>query len=174
MALTVIDTKKKMIHSGLIGLTCVAISYPPTSGNAQSAPFNVADRTEILEVRAFGIQLYECRADTDGKTVWALREPVATLIDQGKTVGRHYAGPTWQFNDAGTVSGKLLTTQPGATAADVPLLKLAVVSRPSEGPLKDVAFILRLDTRGGALKGLCRDAGALQAEPYDARYVFLR
>jgi hypothetical protein len=32
-------------------------------------------------------------AAPDGKLSWAVREPIATLTADGKTVGRHYAGP---------------------------------------------------------------------------------
>jgi hypothetical protein len=32
-------------------------------------------------------------------SVWTLREPIATLLLDGKTVGRHYAGPNWEHMD---------------------------------------------------------------------------
>jgi Protein of unknown function (DUF3455) len=48
--------------------------------------------TPVLTVYAEGAQVYECKADTAGKLSWSFREPIATLLQDGKTVGRHYAG----------------------------------------------------------------------------------
>ena len=52
----------------------------------------------VLAVHAEGAQVYECKAGTDGKPSWAFREPIATLLLDGKTVGRHYAGPTCEHS----------------------------------------------------------------------------
>ena len=52
---------------------------------------------------------------TDGKLAWAFREPIATLFQDGKTVGRHYAGPTWELSDGSAVVGKVAASAPGAT-----------------------------------------------------------
>ncbi len=42
------------------------------------------------------------RAPTASRS-WTFREPIATLLDDGKTVGRHYAGPNWEDNDGSAV-----------------------------------------------------------------------
>src|SRR5258705_4601680 len=55
--------------------------------------------TVVLSVHAEGAQVYECKAGADGKSTWVFREPVAKLMADGKIVGRHDAGPTWQHND---------------------------------------------------------------------------
>jgi hypothetical protein len=47
--------------------------------------------TLVATIHAQGAQIYECKADADGKHAWQLREPIATLLVNGKTVGRHYA-----------------------------------------------------------------------------------
>ena len=49
----------------------------------------------VATFHAEGAQVYECKASADGKLAWAFREPIATLLLDGKTVGRHYAGPNW-------------------------------------------------------------------------------
>ena len=49
--------------------------------------------TAIATVHAEGAQIYECKMDNDGKLTWTIREPVATLLLNGKTVGRHPSGP---------------------------------------------------------------------------------
>src|SRR5829696_718579 len=40
----------------------------------------------VLTLHAEGAQVYECKADPAGRLVWEFREPVATLIEAGKTV----------------------------------------------------------------------------------------
>jgi hypothetical protein len=50
-------------------------------------------QTVVLSTHAEGAQVYECKAGPDGKLSWLFREPIATLMADGKTVGRHYAGP---------------------------------------------------------------------------------
>src|SRR6202140_3132822 len=89
----------------------------------------------VLTVHAEGAQVYECKAGTDGKPAWAFREPIATLMADGKTVGRHYAGPTWEHSDGSAVVGKVGASAPGATANDIPWLKLDVISRRGSGSL---------------------------------------
>jgi hypothetical protein len=49
----------------------------------------------VLTVHAEGAQIYECKAGDGGKLNWSFREPIATLLQDGKTVGRHYAAPRW-------------------------------------------------------------------------------
>jgi hypothetical protein len=121
-----------------------------------------------------GGQIYECKADTAGSTNWVLREPVATLIRDGKTIGHHYAGPTWKLTEGDAVQGKAEATAPGATPRDVALLKLDVVGHRGSGILSDAKLVLRLNTHGGVLKGACPKAGEVRAQPYSADYTFLR
>src|SRR5213593_4620008 len=89
----------------------------------------VTGETTVLTLHAEGAQVYECKAASDGKLAWAFREPIATLFESGKTVGRHYAGPNWEHADGSAVTGKAVGNAPGATANDIPLLKLEVVAR---------------------------------------------
>ena len=127
-----------------------------------------------MAVHGVGAQIYECKSDGEGHQTWTFREPIAALLKDGRTVGRHYAGPTWELTDGGAVSGKLAASVPGATASDVALLELDVASRHGGGALNDATTVLRLNTRGGVLKGPCDSAGDLRAEPYAADYLFLR
>jgi hypothetical protein len=130
--------------------------------------------TAITTVHAEGIQLYECRADQAGRLAWAFREPVATLLRDGQTVGRHYAGPHWEFADGGLLRGTVAARAPGATAADIPHLRLDIAERRAVGEMASTTAILRLRTVGGALEGPCERAGAFRAMPYTSDYVFLR
>jgi hypothetical protein len=146
------------------------------SGAAAQVPDSIAAKgeTAVLTVHAEGAQVYECKTDAGGKLAWQFREPIATLMADGKTVGRHYAGPTWENVDGSRVQGKPAGRAPGATAADIPWLKLDAVDPHGPGVLAGVATIQRINTRGGQLEGACDAAGATRAAPYAADYVFLR
>jgi hypothetical protein len=104
---------------------------------------------------------------------WQFREPIAALFVDGKTVGRHYAGPTWEVQGSAVV-GKAAGKAPGATAKDIPWLKLEVTDQHGDGPLKGVTTVQRINTAGGNLEGNCDKAGDLRAEPYGADYIFLK
>lgn len=130
--------------------------------------------TAVLTAHAEGAQVYECKAGADGKLAWAFREPIATLLVDGKTVGRHFAGPSWEHVDGSAVVGKAIGNAPGAAANDIPWLKLEVVSRRGSGVLAGVTTVQRINTSGGQLAGACDKTGAFSSVPYAADYVFLR
>jgi len=138
------------------------------------AAIAATDATVAATFHAEGAQIYECKSAGDGKLGWVFREPIAALVLDSRTVGRHYAGPTWEDADGSAVVGKVAATSPGATADDIAWLKLAVVSRRGSGALGNVDIIQRINTKGGALHGPCDRAGMLRSVPYSADYVFLR
>src|SRR5438034_1517860 len=111
--------------------------------------------TVVLTLHAEGAQIYECKAASDGKLAWAFREPIATLLLDGKTVGRHYAGPNWDHVDGSGVTGKALANAPGMTATDIPWLKLEVTARRGSGALSGATTIQRINTMGGVMSGAC-------------------
>lgn len=148
-----------------------------SSGAAEtSLPGAVAapGETILLSVHAEGAQVYECKAGADGKPAWAFREPIATLLVDGKTIGRHYAGPSWELSDGSAVVGKVAGSAPGAAANDIPWLKLDVVSHRGSGALTAATTVQRINTKGGKLDGACDQPGAFCSAPYSADYVFLR
>jgi hypothetical protein len=128
----------------------------------------------VVTLHAEGAQIYECKAANDGKLSWQFREPIATLLLDGKTVGRHYAGPSWEYADGSAVTGKVLASAPGATPLDIPWLKLEVATHRGTGMLASVTTVQRLNTHGGAVSGACEQAGSYRSAPYAADYVFLR
>ncbi|WP_166298164.1 DUF3455 domain-containing protein [Bradyrhizobium sp. 2S1] len=138
------------------------------------APVAAPDETTVLTVHAEGAQVYECKPVTDGKLAWSFREPIATLIAGGRTIGRHYAGPNWEHVDGSAVTARTAGSAPVATAADIPWLKLEVIAHRGNGVLTNVATVQRINTSGGQLDGACDKAGVLQSAPYSADYVFLR
>jgi hypothetical protein len=154
----------------LLTATSSALAGETTLPDAIQAPGDTA----VVTLHAEGAQVYECKASADGKLAWAFREPIATLFENGKTVGRHYAGPNWEHADGSAVTGKAIGNAPGATANDIPLLKLEVVARRGSGTLANIATVQRINTVGGKLDGACDKAGTWRSVPYSADYVFLR
>src|SRR5215831_16923379 len=128
----------------------------------------------IVTFHAEGAQIYECKPSNDGKLAWAFREPIATLLLDGKTVGRHYAGPNWEHVDGSAVTAKAVANAPGQSAGDIPWLKLEVTGHRGSGTLAGITTVQRINTRGGVHTGACDRAGALYSAPYAADYVFLR
>jgi hypothetical protein len=159
-----------------LAVTLTAAIAVPTAAGAQPLPAAIAapGETVVATWHAEGAQVYECKATADGKLAWAFREPIATLLADGKTVGRHYAGPNWEYSDGSAVVGKAVGNAPGATANDIPWLKLEVASRRGSGILTAVTTVQRINTKGGKLEGACDKAGSLRSAPYSAEYVFLR
>src|ERR1700722_4260190 len=166
-----------MLFLARAGLALFLLSGLSVSAKAQTPlPDAIAapGETVVLTVHAEGAQVYECKAASDGKLAWAFREPIATLLLDGKTVGRHYAGPNWEHIDGSAVVGKVAGSAPGATPSDIAWLKLSVVSQRGSGILTGVTTVQRINTHGGKLDGACDKAGAFRSAPYSAEYVFLR
>jgi hypothetical protein len=130
--------------------------------------------TKVATFQGVGAQVYECKAGSDGKLAWVFREPIAAMIANGKTVGRHYAGPTWEDVDGSKIVAKTSGNAPGATSGDIAWLKLDVIKHQGRGILSTVTTVQRLDTHGGVLSGGCDRAGDFKSVAYSATYVFLR
>src|ERR1700679_2040034 len=145
-------------------------SLASASAAATALPDAIAapGETVVLSVHAEGAQVYECKAGADGKLTWVFREPIATLFVDGKTVGRHYAGPNWEHIDGSAVVGKAAGNAPGATADDIPWLKLQVTASRGTGVLTGATTVQRINTKGGKFDGACDKAGAFKSAPYSA------
>jgi hypothetical protein len=167
---------KFKIHSFAVAAASLAclISIPPST--ASDVPDSIAAHGEVFvaAVHATGAQIYECKTDASGKLAWQFREPIAALFADGKTVGRHYAGPHWEMTDGSAVSAKVSARAPGASGNDIPLLKLEVTSWRGRGQLAGVTTIQRINTNGGVASGACDSAGDILSVPYSADYNFLR
>jgi hypothetical protein len=159
-------------------LLALALSLPLSAAVAAETPLPAAiavtGETAVLTVQAIGMQLYECKAGADGKLAWTFTAPQATLTVDGKVIGHHGAGPSWELDDGSSIVGKAAGNAPGASANDVPWLKLDVVSHNGSGKLSDVTTVQRINTVGGVLKDSCDRPGAGRGMPYAADYVFLK
>jgi hypothetical protein len=163
-----------MTRSSLLVVMLWASLMWADGSRAQVPPVLAAPgEVTVATIHAEGAQIYECKSDSGGKTTWLFREPVATLLLNGKTIGRHYAGPTWELTDGSIVTGKVVSNAPGATAADIPWLKLDVLNHRGNGLLADVTTVQRINTHGGVAQGACDQPGSLLSVPYSADYSFL-
>jgi len=163
------------MHPLMFLLAIVAAAALARAASAQVPPALAATgESAVVTLHAEGAQIYECKAGTDGKLAWAFREPIATLLLDGKSVGRHFAGPSWEHVDGSAVVGKAVANVAGQTPGDIPWLKLDVTAHRGTGTLSGVTTVQRINTRGGVHAGGCDNAGALYSAPYSADYVFLK
>jgi hypothetical protein len=128
----------------------------------------------IAKLEGAGAQIYMCAKNAAGVLNWTFREPIATLLEEGKTVGRHFVGPTWEFADGSHVVGAQVSEAPGKTGKDIAWLKLSVKEPANSGLVAGATSILRIDTKGGVFEGACNNEGELHPEPYAATYVFVK
>ena len=94
---------------------------------------------------------YECRekAAAAGQYEWAFVGPVATLYSADKrNVGKYYAGPTWEASDGSKVTGKQLAVSPAAPG-NIPMQLVKADPAMGMGAMQGVAYIQRLNTKGG-------------------------
>jgi len=157
----------------VLSLTIGALCCGTAAMAQVPAAVDVPGAKTVATFQGVGAQVYECKAGTDGKLAWSFREPIAALIQGGKTVGRHYGGPTWEDVDGSKVVAKASGNAPGTTGNDIPWLKLDVTKHTGRGVLSKVTTIQRLNTQGGALSGACDKAGDFKSVAYMATYVFL-
>ena len=158
----------------LLFVTAVALSIQPGQVSAQMpAAIDAPGQAVVATLHAEGAQVYECKTDAQGKLTWQIREPIATLFLDGKTIGRHYAGPTWEHTDGSMIVGKVVGIVFGTTPNDIPWLRLEVVDRRGNGMLSGVTTVQRINTKGGSAQGQCDRTGLYLSVPYAADYVFL-
>jgi hypothetical protein len=166
-----------------VSLTALSVAAGPSLGGQAQAVSATPDAVLappglaiLLTLHAEGAQIYDCRSAGDGRLSWQFREPVATLLEGGRTVGRHYTGPSWEMADGGgKVTARVAGTLHGAGAEDIPWLRLEILERSTGqgGRLSTASVILRVNTVGGVANGPCTEAGALRSVTYAADYIFL-
>ena len=161
--------RRILLASSLLGIGIASAAQAQVPA-AIAAP----GETTVATWHAEGAQVYECKAGADGKLAWAFREPIATLLLDGKTVGRHYAGPTWEHTDGSAVVAKAAGNAPAPDGKSIPWLKLEVTASRGSGTLSGVTTVQRINTVGGKHEGACEKAGAFYSAPYAADYVFLK
>lgn len=129
----------------------------------------------VLHAQAQGYQVYTCKAQ-NAQYSWVFKQPEADLFDEsGKSVGYHFAGPSWQLSDKSQVTGKLVASVNSTDTEAIPWLLLTAVNHSGSGLMARVTDIQRLNTSGGAAPDTGCDAQHIGVEtrvPYTADYYF--
>jgi hypothetical protein len=162
----------------------VALSLAACSGARPlpAVPDNLkvpANQVPSLEARANGVQIYQCSPSKEDPAVykWTFKAPEAELFDDnGKKIGKHYAGPTWEANDGSKVMGQVKAQDDGPNRDAIAWLLLSVKSASGNGVFSQTQSIQRLSTAGGKAppEGSCNsaEAGKEARVPYTAVYYF--
>ena len=136
-----------------------------------------AGQKVLMATTGVGELTYECREKKDmaGQHEWAFVGPVATLYGaERKTVGKYYAGPTWEATDGSKVTGKQVAVAPSGPG-NIPLQLVKTEPAMGAGAMTGVSYIQRLNTKGGVAPTMACDAtskGRRQQVAYEADYVF--
>jgi hypothetical protein len=173
------DSMRKPAGASLFAtLFAVAASLLPSLATAQQAPQNLqpsANEHVLLQVHAKGNQIYSCNVD-GAQSTWTLKAPEAQLYSKdGKSFGKHFAGPSWKANDGSQITGKAVANVPSPDTRSIPWLLVTVVSRSGAGVLAGVTSIQRLNTHGGEPPASGCDTAHVGRElrvRYSADYVF--
>ena len=147
---------------------------------AQIAPPQVPEilkppgaETILLKAVGSGKQIYACQASG-----WVLERPQAELSDsQGKIIGKHYQGPTWEAADGSKVVGEVQQHANSPHAGAIPWLLLKAKSTQGTGIFGHVTYIQRVNTVGGAAPPDGCDRSHTNAEvaiDYHADYYFYK
>lgn len=173
--------KNALLLAGLaVAVSACSTTRAPTMVDNMALPDAVRAPTgakQTMWTVGRGELTYECREKKDmaGQFEWAFVAPVATLYGPGeKAVGKYYAGPTWEANDGSKVTGKQVAVAPGG-AGNIPLQLVKADPAMGAGAMQGVAYIQRLNTKGGAApSAACTAAakGQRQQVAYAADYVF--
>jgi hypothetical protein len=169
---------RRFLLAVCLGVPGCAAVLAQTPAPAQSQPNPVTSAATgplLLSVEGDGVQVYRC-AVLAGEATWVVDHPDAQLhADDGKVVGKHFAGPAWQYKDGSEVVGLVATHAPGKEHGDAPWLRLQAIKHHGHGLLSKVETIERTDTEGGGAPPVGCDAasaGRTQIVPYKARYQF--
>jgi hypothetical protein len=122
--------------------------------------------TVLFKTTAEGVQIYVCNAKAD-----------ADLFDeQGRRIGRHFAGPTWEaLEDGSNVIGTLIEKTDAPKTGDIPWLLLKRKSGAGKGRFSRVTYIQHVDTEGGVAPPGTPEKSRQGEEvrvKYKATYVF--
>src|SRR5260370_12582392 len=124
------------------------MAVPAVLGSLRPA----AGRFVTVGALASGVQIYEClpKPAEPSTYEWAFRAPEAALVDRsGRSLGKHYAGPTWESVDGSKVVGESKARDPGPNPSAIPWLLLGAKATMGEGTLGHAKTVHRLQTVGG-------------------------
>lgn len=148
---------------------------PPVVPESLKAP---EGQSVMLKANAEGVQIYACQAKAGepGSFAWTFKAPEAVLKDEtGETIGKHYAGPTWEAKDGSKVVGQMQQQADAPAEGAIPWLLLRAKSNEGAGIFQKVAYIQRVNTAGGKAPAAGCDSQHVGGETrvaYKATYYF--
>jgi hypothetical protein len=151
-----------------------SLTVPNAPAELQAQPGHVL----TLEAKGTGVQIYTCTisAADPTKFEWHFKAPEADLTDsRGKTIGKHYAGPTWEANDGSKVIGQVKASSNESDPKSIPSLLLNAVSNSGTGIFAKTTTIQRLYPVSGKAPADGCDGDHLGKEArvsYTAQYFF--
>jgi Protein of unknown function (DUF3455) len=153
-----------MKTSSKVLLNVVSLVSIVLAVKAPAQPMSAIDENKIIAtLHAEGAQIYECKPDASKPAsqahtlTWQFREPIATLMVGGQSVGPHYAGPSWDLVDGGGVTGRVVASTPAPAANDIPWLELEVVDHRIEGVLSEAVTVFAHQYQRWACAGIVRN-----------------
>ena len=175
-------TAVSRLHPATVAVTLALFGCAPAPLRpAPAVPAALAvppDQVRLAVFHAVGVQIYDCKGQPDDPThvAWALRAPEAQLRDsRGTLVGRHYAGPTWEYQDGSRVVGAVSARADAPDGRSIPWLLLSAASSSEKGYFAPIKSVQRFNTAGGRAPGEGCDSTQLGREvriAYEADYAF--
>lgn len=170
-----------LLSSVVAAATLLAAPLAQAAFDQTSLPEAVkvpAGHKVTMETVGVGEITYECRAKKDAadQFEWVFVGPDAKLLDRGgKQVGKYYGPPaTWESNDGSKLTATQLAVAPGGMG-NIPLQLVKANPAMGMGAMQGVAYIQRVDTKGGvapAMACAAGNAGQKQTVKYQADYIF--
>jgi hypothetical protein len=109
-----------------------------------------AGQMRLMTVAAHGVQIHECRAQPGQAAAWAFVAPDADLFDaDGRRVGDHGAGPSWQHEDGSGFIGTVRASAPSPDPNAIAWLLLSAAPRSAPGAFSRITTVQRVNTVGG-------------------------
>jgi hypothetical protein len=144
----------KILQASLCAAAAGCAASGAVNPNDVPAPLSAPDGQILTQqLHATGVQIYRCQpAKGDpAQFEWSLKQPEATLFTKaGSTIGKHYAGPTWEASDGSKVMGEVIARANSPAPNAIPWLLLNAKSTSGTGIFSAVRSIQRLHTAGGA------------------------
>jgi hypothetical protein len=166
MKISVLKNKSTILLLGSLSVGIIQFGAPVARSFEVPQILNVpGGQTLLLKSKAKGSQIYVCQAAISNNASgygsqpqsyqWTLKAPEAALFNaQGTPKGKHYLGPTWEWQDGSRVQGKVKTKVDAPDAQSIPWLLLEVqqptnAQNAAGGVLSSVKWVQRINTTGG-------------------------
>lgn len=147
-----------LIVIGLVG-TLIHVAGNESEEREPALPAELkvpAGHKLLFKVEAKGVQIYKSVAGKGGIPEWSFDAPLADLFDsEGKKVGCHYEGPSWESSDGSKVKkpdekGAVKLKEAPNPKEDIPWLLIKVKAEEGQkGAFSKATYIQRIRTKGG-------------------------